>query len=122
MSGQPRFSSHYRRSPRRERTPETESTPTGIRAILSSVLSQNDLDHKLAKYEFVTRWHEVVGGPLAAKSRPELVNGSVLVIRVIDSVWAQELSFSKHIIINRVKKIAPHLGTVDDIKFRIGPL
>ena len=78
-------------------------SPEGAKQILRAVLGQYGLDKKLERYEFIFRWREIVGEEIARRAIPEAIQGSVLVVRVESSAWAQELSFQKNVILKRYK-------------------
>ena len=94
---------------------------TLLRGILGRTLQRLGLDKDLARYQFVLRWKEIVGEHIAARSRVESVRNGTLVVRVANSAWAQELSFQKHVILHRLKKIAGDEVEIDDIMFFVGP-
>jgi predicted nucleic acid-binding Zn ribbon protein len=96
--------------------------PADIQSVLRSVLRRYGLERNLQKYEFITRWKEVVGEDIASRTVPECIRGNCLIVRVESSAWAQELSFQKHVILKRFHKIlrtdALKKGyVVKDIKF-----
>lgn len=65
-------------------------------------------------------WDEAVGEDLAIRAQPDLIRGTVLWLRVCDSVWMQQLHLSKNLI---MEKINSRLGEskITDIRFRIDP-
>ena len=96
-------------------------TPRVAGSILKSVLKHHGLEKKLAKYEFVVQWKEIVGGEIAKRSRPEHIRNNTLIVAVENSIWAQELSFQKDIILRRLKA-ATGFDSVTDIHFRVSEL
>ena len=93
--------------------------PVAACAVLKPLLKRHGLDKQLARYEFVTRWREIVGEEISKRSRPECFRGSALVVRVSGSVWAQELGFYKHVILNRLRKHVRGDQIVDDLVFYV---
>ncbi|NLF24856.1 MAG: DUF721 domain-containing protein [Deltaproteobacteria bacterium] len=91
--------------------------PVAASAILKPLLKKHGLDKQLARYEFVTRWREIVGEEISKRSRPAYFRGNVLVVQVSSSVWAQELGFYKHVILNRIRKHVRDGQIVDDLAF-----
>jgi predicted nucleic acid-binding Zn ribbon protein len=66
-------------------------------------------------------WEAVCGELLARKTAPaELRNGTLSVL-VCNHGWAQELQFSKPLLLGRVREILGE-GTVSDIRFTVGPI
>ena len=93
-----------------------------VRGILELALRKNGLDKKLKEFEFVSRWSEIVGESVARVSRPECVRRSALVVRVSSSAWAQELSFLKASMLEKLYKVLPAHSRVNDITFYVGEL
>lgn len=87
--------------------------------VLQQALRAVGLDHQIARYEFVLRWPEIVGAEIAKRTRPECIRNNTLVIRVASSVWAQELSFQKEIILRRLRRLYPEHDMVHDIHFYV---
>jgi predicted nucleic acid-binding Zn ribbon protein len=51
---------------------------------------------KLKQYNFFPLWEEIVGIELAKVTKPKkIIRNHTLIISVLDSSWAQELSFKK---------------------------
>ncbi len=94
--------------------------PVLLRGILGRTLEKFGLDKDMARYQFVLRWKEIVGDEIAQRSRPESLRKRTLVVSVVSSAWAQELSFQKHIILHRLKKILGDEPPIDDIMFCVG--
>jgi predicted nucleic acid-binding Zn ribbon protein len=66
-------------------------------------------------------WETVCGELLARKTAPaELRNGTLSVL-VCNHSWAQELQFSKPLLLDRVREILG-AGVVSDIRFTVGPI
>lgn len=88
-----------------------------IQNILSRALGKHGLDREIARYKFVLHWSEIVGEEIARRAKPEYIRGATLMVRVSESVWAQELSFQKDIILKRLKKFLTNGDVVRDIQF-----
>ena len=93
--------------------------PVKAAAILSQALRRYGLDKDIAKYQFVAHWAEIVGEEIAKRTKPDQIRGGVLVIRVNNSIWAQELSMRKEVILARLQSFAPEAGIVRDIQFLV---
>jgi len=94
----------------------------GIQGVLQQALKHSGLDKDIARYTFVLKWPEVVGKEIALRTRPECIRGDTLVIRVINSAWAQELSFQKSVIIKRLANFLARDEIVKDVHFYVGEL
>ena len=88
-----------------------------IQNILSRALGKHGLDREIARYKFVLHWDEIVGEEIARRAKPDSIRGTTLMVKVSDSVWAQELSFQKEVILKRLKRFLSNGETVRDIQF-----
>jgi hypothetical protein len=62
-------------------------------------------------------WRKAVGKRIAARSIPERLQGSTLVVTVKSALWAQELSMHRPLIIERLRQQYPELRA---LRFRVG--
>jgi len=92
--------------------------PKDVGSILKRVLKTHGLEKKLARYEFILQWKEIVGAEIAKRAKPEYLRGDTLIVLVESSIWAQELSFQKDIILRRLKRFSDFEG-LNDIHFKI---
>lgn len=106
--------------PVRRRRAGASSELTLIKGILSKALAQKGLERKLERYEFVLHWTEIVGEHAAQVARPECIVNRALIVRVANSVWAQELAFMKPVILQRLTPYLRSGDIVTDIIFRVG--
>jgi hypothetical protein len=88
--------------------------------ILEKTFKVRHLEHEVNKHAAFPYWPEIVGNDYAAVSFPEkLLGNNLLVVRVLDAAWAQELSLQKSVFIERIHDLA--LGAViEDIRFIVG--
>ena len=92
---------------------------SAINKILKSALSQAGLAGGLAKYEFIRRWPSIVGDAIAERAVPEAIKDGVLIVRVSDAAWCQELSFRKDILLKRLHRMFPEHVVVKDVRFYV---
>lgn len=97
------------------------ATSSSAGSILTSLLKKYKLEDRIQKYDFVTRWDEIVGPELARRMKPECFRRDVLVIAVQNAAWAQELSFNKLMILQKLKDAQSTFGLPDinDIVFYV---
>lgn len=93
---------------------------TLVKGILSKALSIKGLDRKIERYGFILHWKEIVGEGLAAVCKPECISGKTLLLRVAHSAWAQEITFQKPVILQRLRPFLRRGDFVDDIVCRLG--
>jgi predicted nucleic acid-binding Zn ribbon protein len=102
----------------RPRSPmRSKSEPTAIDKVLAGVLSKGKLGEGVQRYRFVQFWPEIIGEELAKVTYPECLRRGTLVIRVTSSIWAQELSFQKATILERLSKFLGDHEEVWDVAF-----
>lgn len=99
--------------------PGLKRGPSLVREVLRSAFKRYGLDRELERYQFVAHWQEIVGPEIAKRTRPDNIRGKNLIVQVADSVWAQELSFQKRVILNRLRKFIPSEVSIEDIHFRV---
>lgn len=66
-----------------------------IGELLPGLLERYGLSERLAGWRAVEAWPEVVGEPVARKSRAVSYKDGVLLVEVEGSAWLQELGFLK---------------------------
>ena len=93
--------------------------PKAAADVLQNLLKRQHLEKKLAEYEAFPHWEEIVGAELSKVCVPErIIRGKILVAKVIDSVWAQELSMRKTQFIDKIFELG--IGAyIEDIRFEV---
>ena len=94
--------------------------PKSIADILSIAVKRPDLKQQFDRYAAFPHWAEIVGPEIAKVAIPEkIIRKRVLVVRVLDSAWAQELSLQKEQLISKV--CAFEVGAqIEEIRFLTG--
>lgn len=64
-------------------------------------------------------WDEIVGKDLAQVARPSQFKKGLLIIKVEDPIWLQELSHRKEELLETLKRHVPS-GALKEIKFTLG--
>ena len=93
--------------------------PVPVQGVLMGALQRYGLAEGFSRYQFVTRWNEIVGREIAKRAWPERLRGDTLVVRVCNSAWAQELSFQKEVILKRLQRFVDDEKSVKDIAFYV---
>ncbi len=97
-----------------------QRAPKSVPELLGSALNSFALKKKAREYAAFPYWSEIVGEEIAKVAIPEkIIRGRVLHVRVVDAVWAQELSLRKNEIIDGLHRFGKG-AVVEDIKFSIG--
>ncbi|MDD5556135.1 MAG: DUF721 domain-containing protein [bacterium] len=95
-----------------------EAAPIG--EILAKVLKKLGLERRAREARIVTEWERLVGGRIAAHTRPAGIRGVTLIVHVDSSVWLSELQ--RYFKEGMLERIRGELGDsrIRDIRFRIG--
>jgi predicted nucleic acid-binding Zn ribbon protein len=80
--------------------------PNAASAILEGALKKFGLQEKVDEYRFVAQWEEIVGETIAKKTKPYKLFRGCLFVSVENSAWAQELSFRKQVILDRLARLS----------------
>ena len=75
--------------------------------LMETALRNAGLQKRLAEYQAVEAWEQVVGSAVAEQARATVIRGGVLFVDVKSSVWMQELQLLRGDIIERLNA---HLG------------
>lgn len=94
--------------------------PQKVSGLLKSTLAKYGLADDVERYTFVLYWKEIVGEEVARRTKPDCIQGQTLIVKVSDSAWAQELSFHKPIILEKLKRYLAKGQEVSDIRFVVG--
>ncbi len=106
--------------PYRRRRVGARSDLTKIKGILSKVLAYRGLDKKVERYEFILHWRSIVGERLYEVTRPDCIWNRTLFVHVLHPVWAQELTFMKPVLLQKLVHYLKPGDVVTDIVFRVG--
>ncbi len=110
-----------REFPRRRRA-GVRSDLTLVKGILAKALAFKGLDKKVERYEFILHWREIVGDKIADVTKPEYISRRALLVTVKHSAWAQELTFQKQVLLQKLARYLKKGDIVTDMVFRVGPL
>lgn len=91
---------------------------TSIQDILKTALKEIKCEETFKVYPIWSRWKEIVGETIAAKTEPCYVKGETLYVAVAHPVWMTELQATKKNLLDRLKELNLSEG-ITDIKFRL---
>ncbi len=66
-------------------------------------------------------WEQAVGTQIARNARPVSLRGGVLMVHVQHSVWMQELSAMREVLLRRIHRVAGG-SLVRELRFKVAPL
>ena len=78
-----------------------------VGAVLRNLEGQGPLRQRLAQAEVFARWPEIVGAPLAERTRPLRVADGRLFVLAQGAALRQELTFHKRPILRKLNQVAP---------------
>ena len=87
--------------------------------ILAGVAHRLGLESKLFEARLRRHWPEIVGEPIATHTRPDQIRFKKLHVYVHNSVWLQQLTFLKPVLLEKVNGMAGET-LVTEIVLRIG--
>ena len=87
--------------------------------ILAGVAHRLGLESKLVEARLRRHWPEIVGEPIATHTRPDQIRFKKLYVFVHNSVWLQQLTFLKPVLLNKINSMAGET-LVTEIVLRIG--
>lgn len=90
-----------------------------LKDIVSGTLRQLGIIQRFNAETVVLRWRQIVGGDIAAHTRPDKIRRGVLTVGTASGVWAHHLSTMKEDIIAKINSFAGS-KVVIDIKFTAG--
>ena len=87
--------------------------------ILAGVAHRLGLESKLFEARLRRHWPDIVGDPIATHTRPDQIRFKKLHVYVHNSVWLQQLTFLKPVLLEKVTGMAGD-QLVTEIVLRIG--
>ena len=88
-------------------------------SILAVLAPRLGLERKLFEARLRRQWPDIVGEPIATHTRPHQIRFKKLTIFVHNSVWLQQLTFLKPVLLQKVNTMAGE-SLVTEIVLRIG--
>ena len=71
---------------------------------LQRLLKQLGIEHKVNQYRIIEQWPVFVGERIAQVTRAEQMREGVLFVRVRGMSWRTELTFQKHLILEKIQQ------------------
>ena len=92
--------------------------PVEISRLLSAVFENKKWRSKLELHSVFEFWNKTVGKEIAAVAQPSLFRGSVLWVKVKDSIWMQQLHLQKILLLEKINKQLSG-EKISDIHFKL---
>ena len=90
-----------------------------VACILEGLARRLGLETKLLESRLRRQWPDIVGEQIAAHTRPEQIRFKKLLIHVRHSVWLQQLTFLKPVLLQKINDAAGE-PLVSELVLRIG--
>ena len=100
---------------------EKTATPVPIGQVIEKLLEGRKPKSAAKVARVFQLWERAVGEIIAANAKPAAFRDKLLLVHVNSSPWLHQLQFLKDDIIKKVNA-ALHDESIEDIKFKIGPL
>jgi hypothetical protein len=101
--------------------PVNRSRPLKLQNILGPYLQSTGLKRRLEENRMLCLWPEIVGKAISENTQPLAVRNRVLQVKVINSVWMQQLQYLKGMILQKIKSQSES-QEIEDIKFYLGEI
>ena len=79
------------------------------------------MNRRIQEQEILNCWEQAVGEGVAEKTQPVSVKNRVLQVKVVNSVWMQELQFMKELIMQKLHQQTGN-NILRDLRFFIGEI
>lgn len=94
--------------------------PEKVEGVLNTIFKDNpEISKKIEESRAVAAWAKLVGSAAAQSSRALKINGGVLIVKVADGLWMQQLLLLKQSLLKKYREAFPHLK-LSDIYFTRG--
>lgn len=94
------------------------SNPFPLRRLLDDMIKQKHWSKKIKQHTVFELWPEVVGKDIAQRTCPYVIRGSILWVRVSDSVWMQQLHLQKPLILEKINNRLKG-AVISDLRFQV---
>jgi len=78
-----------------------------IKAIVDGILSRGQIRRGMVQHDFVARWKDVVGQPLASQTRPLRISGGILWVHVDSAVLRHHMTYLAPRILENIRSRVP---------------
>src|SRR5256885_13988238 len=89
-------------------------------SLVDGVFARTGLLGEARDWRVLHAWHRMAGPRLARHTRAERVRGTTLVVRVATAPWANELSYLRAELLEKLRR-APEAAWIEELRLTIGP-
>jgi len=94
------------------------SKPARISDLLNDLIKQKNWSKKIKQHDVFQLWPKIVGDDIAARTAPHVIRGTVLWVRITDSVWMQQLHLMKPLLLEKINSRLQG-AIVSDLRFQV---
>jgi len=95
-----------------------KSTATSVGSVLREALQRMGLEAPLARHNIARLWPKIVDSAIARHAKVESVSGSTLFLAVDSSVWMNEMSAIRNLLLEKVNaSLPPDAAPFTEIRF-----
>jgi len=95
--------------------------PPSMGEVLEKFFKRAGMNRRIQEQRILNCWEKAVGEGIAEKTQAVSVRNRVLQVKVVNSVWMQELQFMKELIMQKMKQEAGN-NILQGIRFFIGEI
>ena len=95
--------------------------PPSMGEVLGAFFKRTGMNRRIQEQKILNCWEKAVGEGVAEKTQPVSVKNRVLQVKVINSVWMQELQFMKELIMQKLQEQTGN-NILRDLRFFIGEI
>jgi len=95
--------------------------PPSMREVLGGFFKRTGMNRRIQEQKILDCWEQAVGEGVAEKTQPVGVKNRVLRVKVVNSVWMQELQYMKELIMQKLQQQAGN-NILRDLRFFIGEI
>lgn len=94
---------------------------SSITEVINKWFESKNLGQKRRDFNAFHNWDQIVGKDIAKNTEPVKFYKDVLVIKVSNSVWTQELQYLKPNLLEKIRSSFPDTK-IKDLIFKVGPI
>lgn len=92
---------------------------TEIAQLIDNWFESKNYTQRRRNFDVFHNWNDIVGNDIGRNTEPVKFYNDVLVIKVKNSVWTQELQYLKPQLLEKIRRSFPETK-ITDLRFRIG--
>jgi hypothetical protein len=116
-----RYTGNPRKGAEIRKRRKTTKIPPSMGELLGEFFERTGMNRRIQEQKILDCWEKAVGEGVAEKTQPVSVKNRVLQVKVVNSVWMQELQFMKELIMQKIQQQTGN-NILRDLRFFIGEI